>query len=32
MRDFKKLEIWKQGIELVKQVYKLSEDLPSSEK
>lgn len=32
MRDFKKLEIWKNGIELVKQVYKLSNDLPSSEK
>lgn len=32
MRDFKKLEIWKNGIELVKQVYELSNILPSSEK
>jgi four helix bundle protein len=32
MRDFKKLEIWKNGIELVKQVYELSNELPSSEK
>ncbi|WP_203257427.1 four helix bundle protein [Hyunsoonleella ulvae] len=32
MRDFKKLEIWKNGIELVKQVYQLSEKLPSEEK
>jgi four helix bundle protein len=32
MRDFKKLEIWKNGIELVKQVYELSNELPSAEK
>ena len=32
MRDFKKLDIWKNGIELVKQVYQLSEKLPSDEK
>ena len=32
MRDFRKLEIWKNGIELVKQVYKLSDKLPSEEK
>lgn len=32
MRDFKKLEIWKNGIELVKQVYQLSDKLPSEEK
>jgi four helix bundle protein len=32
MRDFKKLEIWKNGIELVKQVYELSNDLPATEK
>lgn len=32
MRDFKKLEIWKNGIELVKQVYELSNNLPSNEK
>lgn len=32
MRDFRKLEIWKNGIELVKQVYQLSSMLPSEEK
>ncbi len=32
MRDFKKLDIWKNGIELVKQVYQLSKKLPSEEK
>ena len=32
MRDFRKLEIWKIGIELVKQVYQLSSMLPSEEK
>tara|TARA_R110000868_G_scaffold67320_5_gene199882 strand:+ start:1426 stop:1782 length:357 start_codon:yes stop_codon:yes gene_type:complete len=32
MRDFRKLEIWKNGIELVKQVYQLSNNLPSEEK
>ena len=32
MRDFRKLEIWKNGIEIVKQVYKLSHKLPGEEK
>lgn len=32
MRDFRKLDIWKNGIELVKQVYQLSNKLPSEEK
>lgn len=32
MRDFRKLEIWKNGIELVKQVYQLSDKFPSEEK
>ncbi|GAA3560185.1 four helix bundle protein [Snuella lapsa] len=32
MRDFKKLDIWKNGIDLVKLVYQLSEKLPSEEK
>ena len=32
MRDFKKLEIWKNGIELVKQVYQMSNKFPSEEK
>ena len=32
MRDFRKLVIWKQGIEIVKEVYKLSEQLPKEEK
>lgn len=32
MRDFRKLDIWKNGIELVKQVYQLSDKLPSEEK
>jgi len=32
MRGFKKLDIWKNGIELVKQVYLLSDKLPSEEK
>lgn len=32
MRDFKSLNIWKDGIALVKQVYQLSEFLPSEEK
>ncbi len=32
MRDFRKLDIWKNGIELVKQVYQLSNMLPSEEK
>ncbi len=32
MRDFRKFEIWKNGIEIVKQIYKLSGKLPSEEK
>lgn len=32
MRDFRKLDIWKNGIELVKQVYLLSNKFPSEEK
>lgn len=32
MRNFRTLSIWKQGIELVKLIYKLSEKLPSEEK
>lgn len=32
MRDFRKLDIWKNGIEIVKQVYILSGKLPSEEK
>jgi len=32
MRNFRKLNIWKDGIDLVKQVYKLSELLPNEEK
>ncbi|MEO1030147.1 MAG: four helix bundle protein [Bacteroidota bacterium] len=32
MRNFKQLEIWKNGIEIVKQVYLLSQLLPSEEK
>lgn len=32
MRNFKKFEIWKKGIQLVKEVYKVSELLPSEEK
>ena len=32
MRNFRTLEIWKNGIELVKQVYVLSQKLPSEEK
>ena len=32
MRDFRKLKIWEQGIELVKQIYKLAEKLPAEEK
>jgi four helix bundle protein len=32
MRDFRKLEIWKIDIELVKQIYPLSDKLPSEEK
>jgi four helix bundle protein len=32
MRDFRKLDIWKHSIDLVKEVYILSEKLPSEEK
>ena len=32
MRDYKKLEIWKNGLKIVKQVYELSNKLPSEEK
>ncbi|MGJ8715752.1 four helix bundle protein [Maribacter stanieri] len=32
MRDFKKLEIWKNGITIVKHVYGLVQKLPSEEK
>lgn len=32
MRSFKNLDIWKNGIEIVKQVYFLSEKLPTEEK
>ena len=32
MRDFRKLDIWKNGIELVKLIYKFSEKLPSDER
>jgi len=32
MRNFRKLEIWKQGIELVKGVYLLASELPVEEK
>lgn len=32
MRDFRKLDIWKNGITIVTQVYELSEKLPLNEK
>lgn len=32
MRNFRTLDIWKNGIEIVKQIYVLSEQLPSEEK
>ncbi|MGG6231917.1 four helix bundle protein [Tenacibaculum sp. SDUM215027] len=32
MRNFRNLDIWKQGIEIVKLIYNLSERLPSEEK
>lgn len=32
MRDFRKLDIWKNGIALVKKVYQLTEKLPPEEK
>ena len=31
MRNFRKLEIWIEGIELVKKVYELADKLPSNE-
>lgn len=32
MRDFRKLEVWKSGVEVVKEVYGLLNNFPSSEK
>ncbi len=32
MRDFRTLKIWKEGISIVKQVYKLAASLPAEEK
>ncbi len=32
MRNFRNLEIWKNGIEIVKQIYSLSDFPPSEEK
>jgi four helix bundle protein len=32
MKDFKKLQIWQRGIEIVKLSYKLTEQLPSTER
>lgn len=32
MRNFRKLDIWKNGIEIVKHVYQLSDKLPPEEK
>jgi len=32
MRNFKQLDIWKNGIEIVKQIYMLSQQLPPEEK
>lgn len=32
MRNFKKLEIWNKGIQIVKEIYKVSSSLPSDEK
>lgn len=32
MRDFRKLDIWFKGIEIVKQVYDLTHKLPAEEK
>ncbi len=32
MRNFRELNIWKQGIELVKQIYELVKDFPKEEK
>lgn len=32
MRDFRKLDVWKEGINIVKEIYKLADKLPSNEK
>ncbi|AZQ59574.1 four helix bundle protein [Maribacter sp. MJ134] len=32
MRDFKKLDIWKNGITLVQKIYEIAEQLPANEK
>ena len=32
MRNFRKLKIWEQGIVLVKEIYKISQKLPTDEK
>ena len=32
MKNYKELKIWQQGIEIVKAVFKLSEELPKTEK
>jgi four helix bundle protein len=32
MRNFRELEIWKEGIELVILIYKITEDFPTAEK
>ncbi|MCU4175772.1 four helix bundle protein [Carboxylicivirga sp. N1Y90] len=32
MKDYRKLKVWRKGIEIVKLVYKLTAQLPSSEK
>ena len=32
MRNFRNLEIWTRGIELVKEIYKLTSKFPSNEK
>lgn len=32
MKNYKELKIWQQGIEIVKEVFKLSEALPKTEK
>lgn len=32
MRNFKNLQIWKDGIELVKKIYEMTENLPKEEK
>lgn len=32
MRNFRKLKIWEQGIDIVKEIYRLSQKLPANEK